>query len=554
MKLSTFFTRAAQGVALGLVTTRNVSAQLIGGDEIQANTTEFLNNKVIAPVGRGIELLASNQVELIDFIAGSSETQPIQKCGYHDSTTLSWSVFRNQLIEANDDTAGDVDPWSTSTTGLARWYLGYFNRYGRLKINTSTARVGGGTPVWEYWNGSTWASLTFISDGTNTLTTTGEQDLVFVPPSDWAKLSLLGVDPEYWYVRLRATATRTTNPAVTRVKVDDIYEEAVHVPVAGTIDAIDLQFSGYPTPSDGFKYQIENSADATTMDSYADTNQDSTQALGNGTIEAVGQSVTGNGGVLSRIRVDLSKTLSPTGTMVATVYTHSGTFGTSSVPTGAVLATSNTINVADLTTTLTLTDFEFEDEVTLTNTTKYVIALEYAGGDASNYVNVGTDTSTPSHGGNFSTYNGATWTAVSGTDAIFYVYTGGIVKLTAVGGNPATAIETGSPPGATIIDQSVNIDVKVIDASDLSNVQGARVYITADAGGDLTEGDEILTPNSQTTDSNGEVSDTFSFTSDQPIIGWVRRGTTTPLYKESPISGTITNEGFSATVAMVLDE
>ena len=46
----------------------------------------------------------------------------------------------------------------------------------------------------------------------------------------------------------------------------------------------------------------------------------------------------------------------------------------------------------------------------------------------------------------------------------------------------------------------------------------------------------------------------FSYTSDQPITGLVRKGTTAPLYKTAAISGTINEDGLDATVFMIGDE
>ena len=57
------------------------------------------------------------------------------------------------------------------------------------------------------------------------------------------------------------------------------------------------------------------------------------------------------------------------------------------------------------------------------------------------------------------------------------------------------------------------------------------------------------------TNASGVVSNTaFNFSSDQPVTGRVRRGTTSPLYKTTPISGTITDAGFTVSVPMVTDE
>lgn len=222
-------------------------------------------------------------------------------------------------------------------------------------------------------------------------------------------------------------------------------------------------------------------SNAITTDSYSETNQNATTLL-DAAPTAVGQSITGDGNVLSNVRWYLSKTGTPAGNMVCKLYAHSGTFGTSSVPTGTALATSDVVVANSLTTSLALTQFQFTDEYTLVNTTKYVVALEYTGAVA-NYVSVGTDTTTPTHGGNFSTLTG-TWSAVAGTDAIFYVSTGGILTLNASNGaNPSTYINSTFIPGATIISNAVTVTVSGL-------TEGTPVvFYATETVGSVTDGD-----------------------------------------------------------------
>ena len=105
---------------------------------------------------------------------------------------------------------------------------------------------------------------------------------------------------------------------------------------------------------------------------------------------------------------------------------------------------------------------------------------------------------------------------------------------------------------ATTINNTVTVKVTVKDADDTSPIEGARVYLKAAAGGPLSEGTVILNGLSS---ASGIVQDTgFNYTSDQPVTGWVRRGTTTPLYKTAPVSGTIYTTGLDSIVFMVPDE
>lgn len=259
-------------------------------------------------------------------------------------------------------------------------------------------------------------------------------------------------------------------PSTGRADKNNSYIACVHAQRYDTAGSYTIDGDSFS----GNTYDIENSAEAATADSYTEGNQNATQQLGNGTIVGVAQSFTnGTLGDLSNARFYLSKTGTPTGNATAVLYAINNAIGGGDdIPTGVALATSDPVDVADLTGTLTLTQFQFSDEFEMSASTDYVIALEYSGGDGSNYVNVGTDTSTPTATGNFSTLTGSTWSAVSGTDGIFYVSRGGIVILNVSNGaNPATFENTGTIPGATIINNVVSLTL-----ANLRDNTEVRVY------------------------------------------------------------------------------
>lgn len=164
------------------------------------------------------------------------------------------------------------------------------------------------------------------------------------------------------------------------------------------------------------------------LSTYADTNVDSDQALGNAVTTGVAQSFTtpattantNSIGCFATARFRLKKTGSPTGNAVAKLYAHSGTLGTTSIPTGAALATSENFAVSTLTASYAWVKFRFPSAwYQFAASTNYVIAIEYSGGDASNYVQVGYDGSTPGHAGNMSTFAAAVWTPNATADAAF---------------------------------------------------------------------------------------------------------------------------------------
>lgn len=165
--------------------------------------------------------------------------------------------------------------------------------------------------------------------------------------------------------------------------------------------------------------------DPVTEDSATETGTDYT--VGNGTLTGQAQSFANgaNAVVVTKAVFKLKKTLIPTGNATAVLYAHSGTFGSSSIPTGAALATSDNFDVSTLDGTYRDVTFTFSGALTgrtLSASTNYVIACEYTGGDASNFVQVRGD-ATGTHGGNQSDETAAVWTAAAAEDLDFAVYT-----------------------------------------------------------------------------------------------------------------------------------
>jgi len=164
------------------------------------------------------------------------------------------------------------------------------------------------------------------------------------------------------------------------------------------------------------------------IDSYSETNQDDNYSFYAGSNTQIGQSLNGTGRTLDYAQLYLKKVNSPTGTIKVEIYAHSGTYGAGGIPTGAVLATSGTINSADLTTSYALVMFTFTgaNKISIDNGTKYFLVLNGVSitGGGSDYVAMGRDSSSASHGGNVASYFSSTWNAihVSTSDICFYIY------------------------------------------------------------------------------------------------------------------------------------
>ena len=162
---------------------------------------------------------------------------------------------------------------------------------------------------------------------------------------------------------------------------------------------------------------------ATLIDSFTGTADGAiTQVYGN---NQAGQdfAVSGNNFTLTSVQLALQRVGSPTGSGYAEIYAFTGTYGTNGLPTGSALATSDAIDVSTISTSInvfsTLT-FSGSNQITLTAGSYYFIVFSFTGGDTSNYIYFGWD-STGSHGDSAYLLSGGSWTHTSGA-APFYAY------------------------------------------------------------------------------------------------------------------------------------
>lgn len=132
------------------------------------------------------------------------------------------------------------------------------------------------------------------------------------------------------------------------------------------------------------------------INSYSNSNSDN---FGGVSYSEMGQAFTVTDSTYENISATfyMGKTGSPTGNYFYRLYAVTGAMGSSAVP-STLLATSPAGNIASLTASLVATSLSFTG-LTLPPG-NYAVTVSYAGGDGSNYLAVGIDTSSPSHPGN----------------------------------------------------------------------------------------------------------------------------------------------------------
>ncbi len=139
----------------------------------------------------------------------------------------------------------------------------------------------------------------------------------------------------------------------------------------------------------------------------------------------------------------------------------------------------------------------------------------------------------------------------TGNETIYVNVGSGSLTINVAAGASTPTVRTAGAT-VTVVSGQVTTTITVVDIDTASAIQNARVYLTADTGGPLSQGTVII---NALTNASGVASDTRSLPSDQPVTGWVRKGSASTYYKEAAISATIDNgNGLSLTVQMIPDE
>lgn len=162
------------------------------------------------------------------------------------------------------------------------------------------------------------------------------------------------------------------------------------------------------------------------VDSYDVSNYDTGSVINGGGVfpSSVAQSFEATGGFIDSAKFYISRFGTLSGNVYAKLYTHTGTFGSTSKP-GTLLATSDPIVASSISTSLSLVTFTFSgaQRISLGDVggQYFCIAIEHTDSVGDNYVVVGTDQSSSTHAGNAAIkLGGGSW-ATPGYDAVFSV-------------------------------------------------------------------------------------------------------------------------------------
>ena len=123
-------------------------------------------------------------------------------------------IFEDLSGELNTSTDKSSTPLAAGTTSA--FYVAGDTKFRSLYVNMRTTAGSAGigvTGIFEYWNGSTWATLT-VTDRTANFAQSGV--IIFDKPADWVKNIPTGMDAtyNYYWIRVRSSTNVTTAPVV----------------------------------------------------------------------------------------------------------------------------------------------------------------------------------------------------------------------------------------------------------------------------------------------------------------------------------------------------
>lgn len=169
----------------------------------------------------------------------------------HDFFDKYWSyvsgAFTNDTTDAQDTESADTQVVSASGDIV---YLGKTDKFDAVSWDLSTVgscAVACAAADWEYYNGTTWTDLTLTYSSNANFT--GDGEIAFTAPSDWATTAVNGEGTSYYYVRMNNGSSFSTAPVGTQfASIPQInWASTIPIPLSGSAYTIWTENAGATT-------------------------------------------------------------------------------------------------------------------------------------------------------------------------------------------------------------------------------------------------------------------------------------------------------------------
>lgn len=140
------------------------------------------------------------------------------------------ATFTDYTAAAESAGVGDVSLGVAAANASTGDYfvIGHVHPFVEIELVISTAFVGTSSFAIEHWDGTAWAPLVDVIDGTDGLTTAGTNSIRWTKPSDWAENAQDGVTLYHMRIRWSAWVATTTVPLATTIEIigDPLYAQS----------------------------------------------------------------------------------------------------------------------------------------------------------------------------------------------------------------------------------------------------------------------------------------------------------------------------------------
>lgn len=230
---------------------------------------------------------------------------------------------------------------------------------------------------------------------------------------------------------------------------------------------------------------------------------------------------------------------------------------------GATVTLRSTVSISNVTfidcasftqNSATLTSCSFQNTKVTSTDLDLFDACDFTSSGTGHAVDLGTIAASDTMGWDCTATGYAISNGTTGNETIrVSVDSGQTLTINVASGATTPSIKNDGTGSVSVVVAPATLTITVLDVSTGSPIENARAYVTAAAGGGMTVGDVII--DKALTNASGQVSDTRSYGSNQPITGRVRKSSASPYYKEAPVAGTVSSSsGLSLTIQMIPDE
>jgi hypothetical protein len=129
-------------------------------------------------------------------------------------------VFTDYTTQAQGGATSDVVLLPAVPVTNDAFYLGFDIPAGMSTIDIDVAGVGSWAVTWEYYDGSSWVSLSDVDDRTSAFSILGRNITTWTVPTDWTQTTIVSIEAYWVRARVSSFTSITTQPIASLIQYE----------------------------------------------------------------------------------------------------------------------------------------------------------------------------------------------------------------------------------------------------------------------------------------------------------------------------------------------